>query len=131
MSGETDLAKMLSTLRVDRRPGVFAFTTLERIPDDVMPEASIVEAEGVTLVVPIEIARSRGWEVAFEAAWLTLAVHSALNAVGLTAAFSRALGDAGIPCNVLAGAFHDHILVPVELANAAIDALHGLSSAHS
>jgi hypothetical protein len=41
----------------------------------------------------------------------------------LTAAFSATLGKAGIPCNVLAGFHHDHILVPVDLAQQAIDVL--------
>jgi hypothetical protein len=49
----------------------------------------------------------------FRAAWISLTVHSDLQAVGLTAAFSTALGQAGISCNVVAGAFHDHIFVPV------------------
>jgi len=53
-------------------------------------------------------------------------VHSSLEAVGLTAAFSSALGEAGISCNVLAGYFHDHLLVPAAEAGNAIDVLLGL-----
>lgn len=60
------------------------------------------------------------------AAWLTLTVHSSLEAVGLTAAFSAALGEAGISCNVLAGFHHDHILVPWALRDAAVATLRGL-----
>ena len=65
-------------------------------------------------------------DVDFEVAWLTLRVHSALEAVGLTAAFSAALGERDIPCNVLAGTFHDHLLVPVDRADDAVDALEAL-----
>ena len=43
--------------------------------------------------------------VLFRAAWISLTVHSDLEAVGLTAAFSTALGQAGVSCNVVAGAF--------------------------
>jgi len=48
--------------------------------------------------------------------WLTLSVQSSLEAIGLTAAVSAALTAAGIPCNVLAGTYHDHLLVPESLA---------------
>lgn len=62
----------------------------------------------------------------FRAAWITLTVHSDLQAVGFTAAFAGALGRAGISCNVVAGAFHDHIFVPVEQAQEALAALKAL-----
>ena len=63
----------------------------------------------------------------FRAAWLTLTVHSALEAVGLTAAVATALAAAGIPANVLAGYFHDHVLVPEDRADDAIRALRALA----
>ena len=55
---------------------------------------------------------------------------SDLQAVGLTAAFASALGDAGISCNVVAGLHHDHIFVPVAQATQAVDVLLALQSAH-
>jgi hypothetical protein len=67
--------------------------------------------------------------VLFRAAWITLMVHSDLEAVGLTAAFAHALGQAGISCNVVAGAYHDHIFVPFEQALPAMDALIELQRA--
>jgi hypothetical protein len=54
-------------------------------------------------------------------------VHSALDAVGLTAAVSRALADAGVSCNVIAGAHHDHLLVPFERGEEALAVLRGLA----
>ena len=62
----------------------------------------------------------------FRAAWITLEVHSDLNAVGLTAAVSGALARAGISCNVVAAACHDHLFVPVEAAPAALACLESL-----
>jgi hypothetical protein len=59
--------------------------------------------------------------------WITLRVHSSLEAVGLTAAFSRVLADADIACNVLAGYHHDHLLVPIDRADDAVDLLRRLA----
>ena len=84
------------------------------------------EDEGVTVVATRAAAERNGWAFDFEAAWLTLDVHSALEAVGLTAAFSAALGAADIPCNVLAGFHHDHLLVPVDRVDDAIVCLEAL-----
>ena len=61
-------------------------------------------------------------------AWITLDVHSALDAVGLTAAVAGALAERGIACNVVAGFHHDHLFVPVDRAGDAIDALDALSA---
>ena len=118
---------MLSTLTVSRRPDTYVYVCLpESVPLGAGVEAVVHEAEGVTAVVTRAAAERHGWTFDFEAAWLTLDVHSALEAVGLTAAFSAALGQAGIPCNVLAGYHHDHLLVPVARADDAIACLEGL-----
>ena len=128
MSGETDLATMLGTLDVEPRDGTWTLLT-RRAPDaalDAQAAARIDEREGITYVVPEHVAREHGESPRFVAAWLSLRVHSALDAVGLTAAVSRALADAGIACNVLAGFHHDHLLVPAARRADAIAALHAL-----
>ncbi len=126
MPGDTDLAKMLASLDVERRPGRFVFVSGDHPALREHTLATIEEAEGTTLVVPVDIARAAGLDVEFEAAWLTLTVFSALDAVGLTAAFSAALSAVGIPCNVLAGYHHDHLLVPADRADEAITTLRAL-----
>ena len=127
MAGMTDLEEMLRTLTVSVRPDRYTFLSTEEVPalgDGVA--AVLTEAEGTTVVTTVARAEAEGWPVEFEAAWLTLDVHSALEAVGLTAAFSAALGAAEIPCNVLAGFHHDHLLVPADRADEAVAALEGL-----
>ncbi len=99
--------------------------------DDVDVAAMVTEAEGTTVVISAADAMRMGREPEFVAAWLTLNVESALDAVGLTAAVSSALAADGIPCNMLTGYHHDHLLVPIENAERAIAILNALSEAHS
>lgn len=126
VSGIDDLNEILTTLSVVQRPGVYVFVSVAELETGQRVEASIEEEEGTTLVVTRETARSRGWSYELEAAWLTLEVHSSLAAVGLTARVSEALAKRGIPCNVLAGYYHDHLLVPVDRAEEAMEAVSSL-----
>ena len=54
---------------------------------------------------------------------ITLNVHSSLDAVGLTAAFSAKLTEKNISANVIAAYYHDHIFVPKEKAEQALNAI--------
>lgn len=126
-----DLAALLATLQPEARPGTWAWCSLAdgALPAGVEAVATLREAEGLTVVVPEAVALARGWPVAFRAAWITLRVHSDLEAVGLTAAFARALAEAGIACNVVAGVHHDHLFVPFGRAQDALQALRALQEA--
>ena len=128
--GETDLAAMLSSLSVHRRPDVVTMVSVDH-PVELGHgiEVLLTEAEGITVVATIAEAERRGWPVDFRAVWLTIEVHSSLEAVGLTAAMSRVLTEQAIPCNVLAGFYHDHLLVPEERADDAVAALLSLRDA--
>jgi hypothetical protein len=126
----SDLAVLLASLQPELHPGTWAWCTL---PDGtslhgVEPVATVRESEGLTVVVAEAQAQARGWGVAFRSAWITLRVHSDLAAVGLTAAFARVLGEAGISCNVVAGVHHDHLFVPVDRAAGAMAALQELQA---
>lgn len=131
MAGQTNLAAMLETLTVSVRPEQFVVITLPAsIPPPTVGHgvaAVIAESEGPTVIATAERASEENWPHDFVASWLTLDVHSALESVGLTATFSRQLGRAGIPCNVIAGFFHDHILVPHEMTDAAVDVIEALA----
>ncbi|KAI6239534.1 ACT domain-containing protein [Aphelenchoides fujianensis] len=128
-TGETDLKRMLRTLEPTVREGSFVFVSL---PSSTLEfpshEAMIREDEGITLVMRKEEADIVGLLYAFVASWITLSVHSSLDAVGLTAAFSAALTKRGVSCNVLAGYFHDHILVPATRTEDALNCLRELAA---
>ena len=123
--GETDLDVMLATLAVQRRPGIFTYIAVEVPTPGLLAAAHAVVKEGplTTIVLPIEAAARAGQRGPIELAWLTLTAHSSLEAVGLTAAVSTRLAELGIPCNVLAGYHHDHLLVPVDRVDEATGAL--------
>lgn len=129
-TGETDLAAMLRSISVTVRPDIYVVVSLPigTPPPSIGADigAVITEDEGITVIATLSRAANEGWDHDFDASWLTLDVHSALEAVGLTAAFSRQLGRAGIPCNVIAGFYHDHILVPVDKTDAAVDVIEAL-----
>jgi predicted N-acetyltransferase YhbS len=130
MTGETNLQALLSTLRPVLRDGEYVYVLWPHgRPLEPGIQAAVREAEGLTVVLPRETADSLGLPYDFVAAWITLEVHSALEAVGLTAAVGNALTDARISCNVLAGFHHDHLLVPVADAPRALEVLHELSAA--
>lgn len=125
-----DLAHLIARMQPVLTPGTYAFVVAEPAVavDAAHIVASIREPEGLSLVLPSAVARELGLPVLFEAAWITLEVASDLSAIGFTAAFSAALGEAAIPCNVVAGARHDHLFVPVERSGQAMDVLHALQA---
>lgn len=121
----SDLPTLLRSMAPVLNPGAWAFVSVTDVKDleGIEVIASIREPEGLSAVISEADAAARGIPVLFRAAWITLRVHSDLAAVGLTAAFSAALAETGIGCNVVAGAYHDHIFVPVERAAEAMTAL--------
>lgn len=127
MTAERDLATLLRSAEpvVAHREVV-----LVSVPADAaatLPAlATVVEDEGVTAVLRVADAERLGLPVGWIGTWITLRVHSALDAVGLTAACSTALARAGISCNVLAGFHHDHLLVPRDRADDALGILRAL-----
>jgi len=125
---ERDLALLLGGLRPELRDGEWVFVTAGRPPDGVEPLASFAEDEGLSLVVRREQADAAGLPYDGVLAWIALTVHSALDAVGLTAAVAGQLAAAGISCNVIAARYHDHLLVPHVRAHEALDLLQQLST---
>ena len=132
MPGERNLAQLLAAISPVLMAGEFVFCTFKQAQYgdhlDLEPVIAVIESEGLTLVVPKNKAdeNNLGYESVFKG--ITLRVHSSLDAVGLTAAFSSKLTEHGISANVVAGYFHDHIFVQKEQANQAMAALNELSA---
>ncbi|NMY82490.1 ACT domain-containing protein [Pseudomonas sp. WS 5411] len=129
MAGETALATLLRSMSPQLNVGDYVFCTLA---DSHLPDCEVIgsfrEQEGLTVIVERQQAEQAGLSFEYVAAWITLNVHSALEAVGLTAAFATALGRAGISCNVVAGYYHDHLFVGRNDAERAMDVLKQLAA---
>jgi uncharacterized protein len=127
----SDLSALLQSMRPELHPGVYVFASVSTDTDlgSLEPIATFRENEGLTLIVEEEQAAQAHLPVLFRAAWITLTVHSDLQAVGLTAAVAAALAEAGIACNVVAAAFHDYLFVTVEMGERALAVLQAMASA--
>jgi len=131
MNGENDLEKLVASMSPTLMDGEYVFCTF---PDaqygdhsDLEPIAAIRESEGLTLIIPKSKADHESFSYHLVFKGITLCIHSSLDAVGLTAAFSSKLTEHGISANVIAGYYHDHIFVQRELAEKALEALNALA----
>jgi len=127
----SNLDSILRSLEPSLDPAVYAYVSVQRseVLRSVAVYASVREPEGLSAVILESDAALLGLPILFRASWITLTVRSDLHAVGLTAVVSGALAAAGISCNVVAGASHDHLFVPEERAPQAMDVLRRLQRA--
>ena len=116
---ERDLARLLAELdpRLSTERYSFELTSSATLAADAF--AIIREEEGLTA---IRSSPTGHW------AHIAIGVLSDLESIGLTAALSKHLADAGISANVVAALHHDHIFVPWDQREAALDVLRGLSN---
>jgi hypothetical protein len=109
-------------------PDRYVFVSVPELASGLIPVATIREEEGLSAVVATGDAAAPGLVGTFPCAWITLRVHSALDAVGFLAAITRALAEAGIGTNPVAGAHHDHLFVPWDRRDDAMAVLRGLAA---
>jgi hypothetical protein len=129
MSGETNLTTLIRNMSPVLQAGEFVFSTVKNT-DNIPREDSIgefKEQEGVTIILDRKKAEHLNLSYEYIASWITLKIHSSLDAVGLTAIFSTELAKHKISCNVIAGYYHDHIFVDKKDENIAISVLKKLS----
>jgi hypothetical protein len=126
--GLTDLRALLAALdpEIDPVPKRFLHASHEKARGR-MADALMMfrEAEGTTLIVDVDEDDMGNERMLW--ARITLRVQSSLTAVGLMAAVSAALAKRGIPCNPVSAFLHDHIFVPWERRDDALDALSHLT----
>ena len=114
MDGERDLARLLAALdpRLHSERYGFSVTADASLGDGDF--AIVREAEGLTAIRADPLG---------EWARISLSVHSSLEAAGLTAVLATRLAERGISANVVAAFHHDHIFVPWDRREEALQAL--------
>jgi len=129
MTGEKNLSKLLQGMTPVLNDGTYVFSTVKDSAsihnDDILSEFK--EKEGTTIIISKDKADTLNLPYTYIASWLTLMIHSSLDAVGLTAVFSTALAKHNVSCNVVAGYYHDHIFVAVEDTEKALSVLTAIS----
>jgi uncharacterized protein len=130
MSGETNLQKLLQTMQPKHNAGEYVFCTIESLHliDTTKIICFFKEDEGYTIIINKAIADELQLSYTAIFSWITLTVHSSLEAVGLTAVISTALSSNRISCNVVAAYYHDHIFVPIKYTEKAMSVLEELAS---
>jgi len=117
---------------VDLKPrlqaGSYVFCTVQErdiAALDPAPLGLFREQEGITVIVLQETAD--GLNLSYDSVWslITLTAHTELTAIGILASVSRKLADAGIPVNAVSACHHDHLFVPQERAQKALEILAG------
>lgn len=117
---------MISNMTPEVQPGRFAFIStndpvlISKLSLDAI--GTFREAEGLSMLVPVELTKDTDLPMKC----ITLNVYSSLEGVGLTAAVAAALGAHDIPCNMVAACHHDHVFVPADKCDQALEVLKSL-----
>ena len=112
--GERDLGRLLNDLKPSLAQERYAFENSNNPVLAADAFALVREEESLTVI-----------RVSATGEWARISLAS-LEAVGLTASFSRALADSGISANVIAALHHDHIFVPWDRRYEALSVLQSL-----
>ena len=130
MTGETNLKTLLASMTPELLAGTYVFATLApgiAQPEGLAPMMIFREREGVTLIVTEDAASAAGLTASFRCRMVTLNIHSSLEAVGFLAAITTRLAAAGMGVNPVSAFYHDHLFVPADRAEEALDLLRQLA----
>ncbi len=131
MSGVSDLDTLLKAMKPKLIGNDFVFCTLEEEKLNNLNAKLLLtfrEKEGITVVVKKKEADKNRMKYSGTWAMITLTVHSDLNAIGFLAAITKKLADAKISVNAVSAFYHDHLFVPSEKAEKAIEILNKISA---
>ncbi|MFX1260701.1 MAG: ACT domain-containing protein [Promethearchaeota archaeon] len=128
--GEDDLGTLLRSMEPVLSEAEYVFVSVVESLIEVLKDDALLmfrEKEGVTFILERDIADSRGLDYPATWALITLSVHSDLEAIGFIAKVSTELAKEGISVNVVSAYYHDHLFVPFEDGEEALEVLQALS----
>ena len=125
-----DLQVLLKSMKLEQKSGDYVFCKVEKLENLNLDEIDMIfrEQEAITLILKKETADKLNLEYSVVMSWITITVHSSLEAVGLTAAFSKALSENGISCKIVSAFYHDHIFVTKSDTREAMNILNAFSN---
>ena len=132
MAPERDLSQLLASIVPQRHEGVYVFYDVQAgwVPEGVEVQMRFEEDEATTVILPQEQAAAIGLDGELPSAWITLGASSDLAAVGFLAVVTARMAAAGISANVVSALHHDHLFVPVAMAEEAMAVLTTLEELH-
>lgn len=127
--GEMNLDTLIASMQPQMHEPTYVFAT---VPVDfdwqaMKPVMVFSESEGVTLILKQSVSDATGMASEFPCRMITLNIHSSLDAVGFLARITTALAELGMGVNPVSGFYHDHLFVPTEMAEQALDALKAMT----
>ena len=135
MPGELSLSALLRSLQPTIRPDIYVWatlptTTLSTLPASLLVSAvfTFAESEGLTVILPEQVATANNLAYTYRSRQITLGIHSSLEAVGFMAAISTRLAKEGFSANPVSAYYHDHLFVKAEEADRVLDLLRAMAN---
>ena len=127
--GEQNLDELIRSMQpvLHEQTYVFATVIAEFDSAALEPQMQFHEVEGCTLIIEQHRADSAGLTYEFPCKMITLNIHSSLDAVGFLARITTKLASLSMGVNPVSGFYHDHLFVPIDRAEDALDALRGMT----
>jgi len=130
MNGETNFQILIASMQPSLHNLPYVFCSINQAVINQLPFtplSTFYEREGITIIITQQQASDNGLEFDLSWAWITLEIHSSLSAVGFLAVVTTRLARAGISVNPISAFFHDHLFVPWEEKERAMETLIKLS----
>ncbi|MEQ9111048.1 MAG: ACT domain-containing protein [Rhodospirillaceae bacterium] len=132
---EQNLDVLLASLDPALDPDLYVFCSVPKSEmgrlEGLMPRGTFQEDEGLSVILTQADSAKAGLPDTPVFRRITLRVQSSLGAVGLTAAVAACLAGLGLPANIVAATYHDHIFVPAARGEEALEALRTLSASQT